>query len=425
MNRVHDVVVVGGGIAGTLAVLAAAGRDLDVAWIADEVGYDAQSAHWHGHLHRGRLYDPEREADLIDELGQNVPFWWSNAVIGFHSSVQTLALGHEEEWASAFRRRIGGPADGDSEHPSYVRDDVLAVRTDEAVLDGPSFLTVARDLAAEDSRLISGVCTSLRTRSDGVWEARATSRTGEPVRIRARRAVLATGIGNPRLTPSTVRLDRAASARLARMLVLRGRLPSAAAIIPSRAAGGLFFDSRECPDPEDTRRVWLVSDGFSSAGTTSPSALTDAWWACSVLERLRRFVRDDVLEGVEVAAYRAPKSRVESSPTAVPARGFAVDRQQGFVSLMPSKWSAAPTSAVESLTALIPDSQPLVARIAALAERFAAATVPATPAFKETWESVDTWVAARDLARPGADALMTASRMFPAQEHAKATRSVA
>lgn len=425
MTRVHDVVIVGGGIAGTLAVLTAVDRGLDVAWIADEVGFDAQSAHWHGHLHRGRLYDPEREADLIDELGQNVPFWWSNPVIGFHTTVQTVALGHEEEWATAFRNRIGGPADSEQGRPAYVRDDVLTVRTDEAVLDGPSFLSVARELAAAESLAITGRCTALRRRADGLWDAGVTASAGETVRVRARLAVLATGIHNPALTPATVSPDREASARLSRMLVLRGPLPSAAAIIPSRAAGGLFFDSRECRGSGGAERVWLVSDGFSSSGSVSPSMLTDAWWACSVMERLRGFVRDDLLDEVQVAAYRAPKSRVESSPAAVPARGFAVDRELGFVSLMPSKWSTAPTSAVESLAAILPDAEPLAARIAGLAERFASAKVPDVPVFRETWESVDRWVAARDLSRPGVDALRAASRIFSELEVAKASRSVA
>lgn len=425
MKHLHDVVVIGGGIAGTLAVHAAASRGLDVAWVADRVGPDAQSAHWHGHLHRGRLYDPVREADLIEELGQNVPFWWSNSVVGFHTPVATVALGHDPDWATSFRRRIGGPAEFDFDAPSYARQDVLAVRTDEAVLDGPAFLGVARDLAARDSTMTEGVATGLR-RSRGTWEVAAVSRTGEPVRVAARHAILATGTRNPALTPQSVRLSCDASARLSRMLVLRGRLPRAAAIIPSRAAGGLFFDSREIPGGGDEdERVWLVSDGFSSPGTTSPSLLTDAWWACSVIERLLQFVRADLLDGVEVGGYRAPKSRVESSPTEVPARGFAVDRDQRFASVMPSKWSASPTTAVQALDALIPDELPLSARIAGLAERFDSVRAPAQPPFAETWESVESWVPLADLARPGIDALMTATRIFPGGRRSAAARSVA
>lgn len=417
MNRVHDLVVVGGGVAGTTAVLTAVSRGLDVAWIADRVSARDQSAHWHGHLHRGRLYDPVREADLIEELGQNVPFWWSNAVVRFHSEVPTVALGPDERWAASFRRRLGGtrPTTG---RPGYLADGVVSVRTDEAILDGPAFLGAATRTAAHAATRIDGRCTALRRTDRGAWAAELRSASGEPDRVLARTVALATGTAADELVPAGLRLGAALGARLSRMLVLRGQLPPAAAIIPSRSAGGLFFASREVPEAAPGERVWLVSDGFSSPGTTSPGPLTDGWWACSVLERLGRFVRPDLLDAVEVGGYLAAKSRVESSPTQVPARGFAADADGTFVSLMPSKWSTAPTTAVRALDALIPDPLPSSARTLAVAELLAVAQPPATAPFAETWRSVRETAPLPALRGPSLGALRQAADLFRPLEDA-------
>lgn len=411
----HDVVVIGGGIAGTLAVLAAADRGLDVAWVADSVGPDAQSAHWHGHLHRGRLYDPVREAELVGEIGENVPFWWSSPVVRFHTPLATVALGLEKAWATDFHRQFGGSVGNRSQStPAYAKAGVYSVTTDEAVLDGPAFLSTARDLASSNGRLHRGCCIELVQRPDGTWQAIGRGPAGDLAVVRARMVILATGTRASELLPPSVRIQPKPGLRLARMLVLRGPLPPAAAIIPSRAAGGLFFDSREMPGRTDgAERVWLVSDGFSSPGTTSPGQLTDAWWACSVLERLGMFVRRDLLKRSVVGAYRAPKSRVESSPTQVPATGFGIDPERRFVSLMPSKWTTAPSSAVAALHALVPDPLPASARLLRVTDRFEARQQEGAARFPETWETVRAWVPVADLLKPGMSALRSAARIFP------------
>jgi glycine/D-amino acid oxidase-like deaminating enzyme len=412
MSREHDLVVVGGGIAGTMAVLAAASRGVDAVWIADRIGLEDQSAHWHGHLHRGRLYDPVREADLIDELSRNVAFWWSDAAVRFHADVETIAVGPDEEWAAEFQRdRLGRPARS-TPSPDYIRTDVASVRTDEAILEGPAFLGAATDAAAARTHRIDGRCTSLTQRA-GRWEARWRADDGAAGLVRAKTVILATGTDVPALVPPAVRLDRVVDARLSRMLVLRGELPKAAAIVPSRSAGGLFFASREIPGARtEGERVWLVSDGFSSPGTASRGALTDGWWACSVLERLSEFVREEVLAGTRVGGYRAAKSRLESSPTEVPAEGFALDTDRSFVSLTPSKWSTSPTAAVQAVAALLPDPVPLPARIAAMVELLAGVTATEANPFRETWQGLDAWVPFTDLRTAGAAALRAASSVF-------------
>ena len=405
----HDLVVIGGGMAGTMAVLAASTRGMDVAWIADAVGPTAQSGRWHAHLHRGRLYDPVREADLIAELHRSAAFWWSDPVRRFHTGIPTLAVGPDLGWATEFRRMLVG-AHGERTHPRFLQRDAVAVRTDEAILDGPRFLTVACATAAQRSTHFPGRCVEL-TRVAGTWAARVGGDAGEDgVTVRARSAVVATGVAVDELIPPETRLDRRHGTRLARMLVLRGRLPRVAAIVPSRAAGGLFLASREVEDGSGAR-VWLVSDGFSSPGATSPGALTDAWWACSIVERLYGFVRPEVLDELRAAAYVAPKSRLESSPTQVPARGISVDAAARLVALTPSKGSTSPTAAIDALHALHPDPLPLPERIAALAETLAGAPSPLA-VFREAWQTLDPRISIRDLRDPGMDALEVGAALF-------------
>lgn len=417
----HDLVVVGGGIAGTMAVLTAVARGLDTAWIAEPVSATDQSAHWHGHLHRGRLYDPVREAALIEELGRNVAFWWSNAVVGFHADVETVALGADERWAAAFSRRIGRTSSG-AVRPGYLGDDVAFVRTDEAVLDGPAFLAAATAVAETLVTRIDGRCTSLR-HGKGRWTAQALLATGESRQVRAATTVIAAGTATADLLPPGLQLTATPDTRLSRMLVLRGALPPAAAIVPSRSAGGLFFASRPVPGATD-EHVWLVSDGYSSPGTASPGALTDGWWICSVLERLATVVHEDLLAGLEVGGYLAPKSRLLSSPTQVPAQGFALDVDRSLVAMIPSKWSSSPTTAAAALDALLPDTVPAVARAAGLSDLLALAPAGARPSFAETWRSVDRYLPMTQLREPGLAALRAAALLLTEPHHTAAPSAV-
>ncbi|BDZ45799.1 FAD-dependent oxidoreductase [Naasia aerilata] len=409
----HDLLVIGGGIAGTSAVLAAASRGVYVCWVADAVTPADQSAHWHGHLHRGRLYDPVREADLIQELGQNVPFWWSDAVRPFHTAVDTVAVGPDDRWAEDFRSRVGGCTPL-TRRPSFLRPDIAALRTDEAILDGVGFLRAARSAAAAAAETLAGRCSSLSRGAGGAWDATVTTPDGRTLRARARRVILATGTAAPELLPASVRLDRELDARLSRMLVLRGPLPRAALIVPSRSAGGLFLASRDIPGADSAERAWLVSDGFSSSGTGSRGSLTDGWWACSILERLSDFVRSETLSQARVGGYRAAKSRLKSSPTRVPAEGFAVDRDRAFVSLTPSKWSSTPTSAAHAVAALIPDSVDVGRRTEAMAGLLADATVATEPVFAETWQTLTSWAPLEALRTPGLAAITEGAGLFGA-----------
>jgi hypothetical protein len=297
---------------------------------------------------------------------------------------------------------------------------VVAVRTDEAILDGPGFLGTAARAASSRADVAAGRCVALRPSWGGAWEAEVRGPDGEARHVRARAVVLATGTAAPRLVPESVRLQRGLGARLSRMLVLRGPLPRAAAIVPSRSAGGLFFASRETGAGD---RVWLVSDGFSSPGVESPGPLTDGWWVCSVLERLHELVDADVLAHTVVGGYHAAKSRVESSPTQVPAMGYALDPERAFVSLTPSKWSTTPTSAVHALAALIGDPLPAATRTLETARLLESADRVAEPPFAETWQTLHRWAPIGALLKPGVRALRLGADLL-AEPPAATSRSV-
>jgi glycerol-3-phosphate dehydrogenase len=266
-SRDDGVLVVGGGIAGTMAVLAAISRGLEVTWVADGISAEDQSAHWHGHIHRGRLYDPTREADLIDELACNASFWWSDAVRRFHTGVETIAVGPDDHWAAGFRDRVTGTV-GARSRPDFLRPEASVVDTDEAILDGPAFLDAAYRAAARGSRRIVGRCAAIRSDGDRSWRAEVLEEDGRRLEVRAQAVVLATGAAVPELVPAEVRLDLGFGARLSRMLVLKGTLPRTAVIVPSRSAGGLFFASR---DIAPGRRSGQTRQGRPASGS-SPTA---------------------------------------------------------------------------------------------------------------------------------------------------------
>jgi glycine/D-amino acid oxidase-like deaminating enzyme len=420
-SRDDGVLVVGGGIAGTMAVLAAISRGLEVTWVADGISAEDQSAHWHGHIHRGRLYDPTREADLIDELACNASFWWSDAVRRFHTGVETIAVGPDDHWAAGFRDRVTGTV-GARSRPDFLRPEASVVDTDEAILDGPAFLDAAYRAAARGSRRIVGRCAAIRSDGDRSWRAEVLEEDGRRLEVRAEAVVLATGAAVPELVPAEVRLDLGFGARLSRMLVLKGTLPRTAVIVPSRSAGGLFFASRdiapdatgqaERADTTGQTRVWLVSDGFSSPGTESPGALTDGWWTCSIVERLLGFVRNEVFRDVAVSGYLGTKFRLASSPAHVPARGVSVDAGGSFVALAPSKWSSSPTSAIAALDAIAPDSMDAGDRLAAMAELLARESSEPVSRFEETWQTVRSWVPFAAVTTPGVESLEAAASVY-------------
>ncbi len=397
-----DLVVVGGGVAGTLTVLLAALRGLEVAWVAPPVGPADQSAHWHGYLHRGAFFNPRTEATLIADLAENWTFWAGADLARFRQRVDTHAVAPTALWAEGFADRIrSAPQVGEVE---WLPAGTITVPTGEGVLDGPEFLAAAHAAAAACATRIVEPCRSIRRDGDG-W--RAIMRSGSSVT--ARQAIIAAGPATAGLVAGLVPTRRV-TVRASRMLVLRGAaLPQAALIAPSHQNGGLFLASRVGPGGE---AVWLVSDNFSTPAEEGVDPLLDAWWACSMVERLAGLVGDELLHGTTATAYVAAKSSLRTEDVLVPSDGVVVDDTGGLACLTPAKWSNCPTTAHEVLTSLghrlvWDDLHPQ------LSARIAAAT-PEPARIVETWQTLGTGTPTERLRTPGLPTLLAARDIFAA-----------
>ncbi|WP_422936512.1 FAD-dependent oxidoreductase [Sinomonas sp. P47F7] len=341
MIRRTEVAVIGAGVAGTLVTVAAVSRGMDVTWVAPHVSPEDQSAHWHGYIHRGRLYHPEQEANLIQELEDNWRFWNTASVRRFHQPIETFALSQSRRWAWRFAERVGenvvdGVAPG-------VLEGIASVPSGERVLDGPAFLGHAR-LLLENSCACLNEMGSRIERIDGNW----LIATNSGHKISARNVIVATGSGASSLLTGVPEIHNCIVVRRSRMLVLRGSLPAAALIWPSKDAGGLFLVSRT--DITGESGVWLVSDNFSTPGIVATESLVDGWWACSIAQRLMRFISPDLLLESRISAYTAEKTHLRANEFLVPARGTAADSTGTLVCLAPAKWSTAASAAATALS---------------------------------------------------------------------------
>lgn len=397
-----DLLVVGGGVAGTLTVLLAALRGLDVAWLAPPVGPLDQSAHWHGYLHRGAFFNPRTEASLIADLAENWAFWAGTDLVRFRQRVDTHAVAPTALWAEGFADRIrSAPRTGAVD---WLPAGTITVPTGEGVLDGPEFLAAAHAAATACAVRLAEPCASI-TRDGGGW--RATTRSGRAVT--ARQAIVAAGPATAALVAGLVPTRRV-TVRASRMLVLRGSaLPQAALIAPSPQNGGLFLASRVGPDGEG---VWLVSDNFSTPAEDGADRLLDAWWACSMVERLTGLVGDELLDGTTATAYVAAKSSLRTEDVLVPSDGVVVDDTGTLACLTPAKWSNCPTTAHEVLTGL---GHRLVwdELHPQLSARIAAAT-PDSARIVETWQTLGAGTPTERLRTPGLPTLLAAREIFAA-----------
>ncbi len=396
-----DLIVVGGGVAGTLTVLLAALRGLDVAWVAPPVSPTDQSAHWHGYLHRGAFFNPRTEGTLIADLAENWTFWAGADLARFRQQVDTHAVAPTALWAEGFADRIrSAPRTGDVD---WLPRGTITVPTGEGVLDGPAFLAAAHAAAATCAARLAEPCASIR-RHDSGW--RATARSGRSVT--GRQVIVAAGPATAALVAGLVPTRRV-TVRASRMLVLQGALPQAALIAPSHQNGGLFLASRIAPDGAG---VWLVSDNFSTPAEEGADPLLDAWWACSMVERLTGLVGGELLSGTTATAYVAAKSSLRTEDVLVPSDGVVVDDTGTLACLTPAKWSNCPTTAHEVLTSLghrlvWDDVHPQVSA------RIAAAT-PAPERIVETWETLGAGTSIERLRTPGLPTLLAAREIFAA-----------
>lgn len=89
-----------------------------------------------------------------------------------------------------------------------------------------------------------------------------------------------------------------------------------------------------------------------------------------------------------------------------------MDLEHSFVALAPSKWSTAPTSAINAIDAIIPDPLSLDDRIDAMTQLLGAEAVKPLSRFDETWQTLTRWVPFTSLTTPGLDSLRNAASIY-------------
>jgi FAD dependent oxidoreductase len=344
---IFDLAVIGGGIAGTSAAVAAASCGLRVKWIHKVVEPDDQSLHWHGYLHRGHLYDSQAEYQLISALRESWHYWSQPCLAGFLLETAPLLIGLSETILSSRYDTLQAAL------PSIplfatLRSNVAALVSDERILDGPRYLAAMWRAAESLTDSVTGKCMEVSAGSVSAPPRITLTVNDNCTHVHAKAVVIAAGVHSKQLTPN-VPIEN----RISRMLVLRGELPKASFIAPGVEWGGLFMVSRSHYNESDKADAWLVSDHFSSA-TNSVSELLDGWWACSIAERISKLIKRQALADTTVTAYSAAKSRLSRADRTVTADSYAIDEGNRVAVLCPSKWTLAPTAAI----ALIRDLSP-------------------------------------------------------------------
>lgn len=390
-----DLLVIGGGIAGTSAALVAGQLGLAVCWVREPPRPDVQSLHWHGYLHRGHLYDPRDERNLILRLRESARYWDDPDLAAFVHDTPSLIV-------------APGPSGGRAPDPRLawvLRPGVRAVRSDERVLDGPRYLAAAWAAADELAVQVQGTCTDLHDSPGSTSVTARITGPGGEVELSARKAVVATGIDPHRLAPPGV-----VEQRMSRMLVIRGDLPRVALIAPGPALGGLFIVPRPLPGGAC---AWLVSDAYSSA--MGRSGLLNGWWVCSVADRLTEVFDAALFEDATVRAYAAPKSSLKARARRVNDESHEIRTGGKVAVFVPSKWTLAPHAAVGLVADLFPATGLLTGGgRTRLVRRIADHDDPHRPRPTELWEVSPPDVPLRQLLTQATGTLQRASALFSA-----------
>lgn len=398
----HDLIIVGGGIAGSLAASMAEG--LDTVWVHPVADSEIQSLQWHGYLHRGYLYDPSVESGLIELLRRNVPFWasldGSELVSQQRSSVVTPVRSHRRDsLPEGVRARPGIPS------AARQTKDYVWLESDEQICDGPLLLERLSRLAKTHLVEIDARVLEL-TQHEAHWEVLLADGQRGNSRLKARRVILAIGAGSLRI-PATL----PATIRHSRMLVLEGEhVPSLSAISPGPELGGLFMVSRS----RGGRNALLISDAYST-WTLDPTFAVDAWWSCSVLERIARLLDPSVFELARVAAYRATKAGFATCGAVVPATAWRTAPER-LIHLLPSKWSLAPLAAAQALERFFTTFDGAEGRLMRLSDRLRAMAGPPADRRTEAWELAGPSLPLSALLRPSFAALTNAETLYSAQK---------
>lgn len=383
-----------------MAALAGIVQGYRVACLMPDIEPEAQSMHWHGYLHRGHLYDPRRESDLIALLKKNAPFWSSTHLATFIEPMPCHSTGRDGLSRDRDRRRIR------SDVPSGLRSSlrVATELTDESVIDGPRFLAAARQAVRRGATVWKGRATRISAAGEEILEIERSNQSS--IRVRCPSVVVAAGSGTAHLLPHA-----GVTERRSRMLVLKGDLPQGALITPGPAHGGLFVVSRECAQSLSPERAWLVSDNYSETAPDS-QPLIDGWWICSVMARLEQVSVPGLIDGCQVGAYSAAKTGLNRPGRAVSSSSFSVEGGTGRVAFVPSKWSSTPYSACALVSAVKGATMRGPAETLRLMAQRIESADEATSRLTEQWQTVQQFTAASGLLRPGLDAVRTAARLL-------------
>jgi hypothetical protein len=166
--------------------------------------------------------------------------------------------------------------------------------------------------------------------------------------------------------------------------------------------------------PGDVATTWLISDAYSSP-LENRSELLNGWWVCSVIDRLRALLADDLTEGTRVTAYTAPKSALRSPTRKVSADSSLIDYVGAVATFSPSKWTLAPTAAVRLVAQLFPESGPVeVDEFAGLAELISTHDYRHAVRPSERWELASPELPLSDLFAPDSRTLHRAAQLFKA-----------
>ena len=108
----------------------------------------------------------------------------------------------------------------------------------------------------------------------------------------------------------------------------------------------------------------------------------------------------------------------------MPAKGVSVDLEHSFVALAPSKWSTAPTSAINAINAIVSDPLAVDDRIDAMTRLVGAEAVEPLSRFDETWQTLTKWVPFTSLTTPGLDSLETAASIYQQERGSVVAQSI-
>jgi glycine/D-amino acid oxidase-like deaminating enzyme len=340
------VIVVGGGCTGLLVAVGLSRADVDVVVVEQQGLGGGQTAHAHGWLHHGHIYDDvtSRQARVLRAGSHRwrsmaerhgIPLISSTNVVAFSDADQALRARRRWEHAGIDDRVVA--TDSFPGMRSYATGEV-------AVSPGQILRSVA---SGSTVRVVHGQVTRVirsSTEQPGVEiEMGGASRHA----LHADHVVVAAGVGTADLPHLSVELERRAS----HMLVVQTSVPLPAAFaFPEQRALGLFAVRRSRAGKD----AYLLSDFLSSSPVAESGLLEAELWRRAIEPVLRRYL-PAVWADPDARWGTYPVEKLESTrdvPLGVP--GALIER--GFddrvITVSPGKLTSAPVVADDVITAL-------------------------------------------------------------------------